>query len=381
MTKIYFLKDLTIPYGEVTSFINGYIIPILSVIVLISNMFVIIIYVRQYADSKNHIRKVSSILYISIATFNILSSVPIAMGYFYIFAYQNVTYYIPYKLCKFWMALLQFVYFPHMSSIWYLTMLSIQRFMIIKHPFISMEKWTVKKTFIMVILIFMIPCIVQLSNLFDLSIDPLELPTVNGTNESLSVTCTIYYAEWMGSNAAVVDSVIFIVKMIFYVVIPCILIAYCDFSLMVVLKEARQFRKRSCEHHSVVEVSPDCPLHGKHHIISNARSRKEAKENTHEMMIVLVFSSVIFVVHIPYVIIIILYIYSTLNKDHELSKMINLGIIRTFIDLTIHFTHPLLFILSCAISQQFRLLFMKLFRCSFKLGLKSTKEKTVILAM
>lgn len=375
MTKEYFIKDLTIPHGKRSSFINGYIIPTMSMIVLISNMFVIMIYVKQYLRSKNHIRKVSSVLYVSIATFNILSSVPVAMGYFYLFAYENVTHFMPYKFCQFWMALLQFVYFPHMSSIWYVTLLSVQRFMIIKHPFISMEKWTVKKTFVIVILIFIIPCVLQISNLFDISISPLIISTANDTNATDSVTCSIYYAEWMGSNPVLMDSFFFTMKMIVLIIIPCVLIVYCDFSLILVLQEARQFRKRSCEHRKVAEDTNECPLHGRFPA-NHQCNRKEVTKNRHEMFIVLVFSSVIFVVHIPYTVIVIQYIYGISNRDYEFIKSFNVGVYRTVIDLIIHFTHPLLFILSCAISKQFRSLFVKLFVCTFPLGRKRTRERT-----
>jgi hypothetical protein len=99
MSNQQLLKGLKLLYTRETVVINGYIIPCVAIIVLVTNTFVILVYKKQYQQMQNKIRKISSILYISIATSNSLAVLPTSIWYVYLFTFGNVASIVPYNLC------------------------------------------------------------------------------------------------------------------------------------------------------------------------------------------------------------------------------------------------------------------------------------------
>lgn len=370
-----FLKNLTIQNEERFKIISGYITPCVGFIATISNILVVFVYIKQLRNTGNQIRKVSSILYTAIATSNILSSFPVAVVNGYIFSYESFSNYMPYELCSVWMYMLNWVYTPHMSSIWYVTLLSLQRYMVIKHPFTSLDKWSCKKTLLYVLIIGILSIAIQFPSSVDFSIVPYRLYRNETFNNTFAITCAIVYKDWTGEKPEISDSVINIVKLILCIMMPCMMIATCNLLLLLYLNKAKQFCAQTSDHpkDSFKTCKQDLKQKKLNHQQSPVTSQQDIKDQKN--LLVLVFSSTIFVVHIPYLVIMSLYIHSIATKSHHFIKLFNVGIIRNVIDLTIHMTHPLLFILSCLLSQQFRHLLNQFWKCTKQ---TSFQQRTVI---
>lgn len=384
MTKVIFLEELQLQCSKRIIIINGYILPPFGVIILITNMLVIIVYLKQWKRNQSEIHKVSSILYITIATSNILSSVPVSIVYFYLFTLGHVTKYIPYHLCWTWHFLLQYIYIPHMTSIWAVTILSVQRCMVIRYPFSSPIQWTVRKTLIFVVCLWIIPLLLQISSIFDTTISPYEIyrnaTTRNRTiNETDMITCTLHYAEWKGDNPETLDAVEFAFKLVAYILIPFVLIVYSDFSLMLYLRNARQVRKRILE--EAININERNILEKRPNQRNSITSQTENSDSRYQTLLVVIFSSIVFIVHIPYAILLVLYIYVIVTQNYYYIKWFNIGPIKYIIDFTVHLSHPNLFILSCLLSKRFRRLMKKLFKSSQKpenlKRRRSSSERTV----
>ncbi|VDH90535.1 Hypothetical predicted protein [Mytilus galloprovincialis] len=129
-----------------TRIIDCYVIPIAAVIVIITSVFVIVIYCKEYRTSKNKIRKVASLIYSAIGLSNIAAILPKAIIHTYAFTSGNVKMFVPLNLCRSWYFVQEFTKVPHCASILFVTLLSLQRYQIIKHPFVGSQKWTIPYT-------------------------------------------------------------------------------------------------------------------------------------------------------------------------------------------------------------------------------------------
>ena len=129
-----------------TKIIDYYIIPVSALIVVITSAVVIIVYTKEYRTTKHKIRKISSLVYASVALTNIAAVSPKAVLYLYAFSFANITYMIPFNLCRPWHYINEFTKIPHFISILLVALLSLQRFQIVRNPFDGARKWSVCKT-------------------------------------------------------------------------------------------------------------------------------------------------------------------------------------------------------------------------------------------
>lgn len=353
------LKNLKIVYTQETVIINGYIIPPVAVIVLVTNMFVILIYFKQFRQTTNNIRKISSILYISIATANTLAILPISVWYFYLFTLGNManTYFVPYNLCWEWNFFTYVDVFPHMASIWFVTILSVQRYMIIKHPFVSSEKWTLKRMYILLIVVWLVAFTMQLPLVFETYFTPKYISVNTTTNVSSILGCSAHYADWLDGNGETSEIISYLLKLIGVIFIPSFLIIYSDVSLVLFLKESSNVRKILVKTSSTEKDQASGSVRSNYVTFQYDLTDSESRRQT---LLVVILSSIVFVVEIPYAVLLIVHIHFISIQDYKLKNWLWVGPAGNFINLTMHVSYPILFILSCLLSRQFRKLLLNM---------------------
>ena len=221
-----------------TRIIDFYVIPIAAVIVIITSVFVIVIYCKEYRTSKNRIRKVASLIYSAIGLSNIAAIFPKAIIHTYAFTYGNVKMFVPLNLCRSWYFVQEFTKVPHCASILFVTLLSLQRYQIIKHPFVGSQKWTVSKTISKIILVLIVSTLVSIISFIGSELVPyhVEFKENTTTSNSSFTTCHAHFASWLGSYGMEVAIFIMILKFATIIMPSCLIILYCDISLIIYLK-------------------------------------------------------------------------------------------------------------------------------------------------
>ena len=357
MSNQQLLKGLKLLYTRETVVINGYIIPCVAIIVLVTNTFVVLVYKKQYQQIQNKIRKISSILYISIATSNSLAVLPTSIWYVYLFTFGNVASIVPYNLCWTWNFFTAFEVFPHMASIWFVTILSVQRFMVIRHPFVSIKQWTIKRMFFVVIIIWIITLSIQMPHIFDTSFGPKEILINATTNRSAIFGCYVYYADWLNNSGETMEILWYTLKLVGIVIIPSILIIYSDASLILFLRESANLRKVLVKMSSVEQKELASSVHSEK---PNLKCDWTNTENRHQTLLVIILSSIVFIVEIPYAVLLAAYIHFMSVQNYDIVRWFWIGPAGNIISLTMHVSYPTLFILSCLFSRQFRKLLLNM---------------------
>lgn len=357
---------VTLYFGHYSSWIiwiNSYIIPPAAIVVVATNACVIFVYCTQFKKTRNETTKMSSLLYVAIATSNILAVIPKAVLYIYSFVLGHVTSYIPYELCWNWYFLLKLSIIPHISSIWFVAVLSLQRYMVIRHPFTSGQTWSLRKTVIAVILIVFASFVMETPYIFACKFLPLDLHSFsNFTNITSKLTCHVQYADWLNDSGKEVEIFMLCIILFFVIIVSSTIILYCDFSLIGFLLTSAKVRKLMVNilnydiESGFQNAKLKTKLQSSRHSSSKRKtnSKLESSDTNHQIKLIVTFSLIVFVVEIPYGIILSLYIYFTVNEIPKPFEWYWVGPIRTIFDVSIVMSYPSLFILSCTLSRRFR---------------------------
>ncbi|CAG2223768.1 unnamed protein product [Mytilus edulis] len=341
-----------------TRIIDCYVIPIAAVIVVITSAFVIVIYCKEYRTSKNKIRKVASLIYSVIGLSNIAAILPTAILHTYAFTYGNVKTFVPFNLCWTWFFVHEFTKVPHCASILFVTLLSLQRYQIIKHPFAGSQKWTVNKTKIKIIIALIVSTLISIVPFIGSELVPYQVEcegNITGINCSFT-TCHAHFADWLGSYGMEAAIFIMILKFTTIILPSCLIILYCDISLIIYLKMITKV------HHVMTHASKKVI----HHVVKDKYKSVSNKYDKHEghpqILLILILSSVVFIVEVPYTVLMFFQIYYWTLPSHESFTFYRIGPVRNAIDLTVVLSYPALFLASCVTSQRFRFMFRNLFK-------------------
>lgn len=131
---------------------------------------------------------------------------------------------------------------------------------------------------------------------------------------------------------------------------------------MLYLRNARQVRQRILQ--ESIKINEQNILEKRPNQRNSITSETENSDSRYQTLLVIIFSSIVFIVHIPYAILLVLYIYVIVTQNYDYIKWFNIGPIKYIIDFTVHLSHPNLFILSCLLSKRFRRLMKILFKSS-----------------
>lgn len=348
-------------HEELTKIIDFYVIPLASIFIVITNSLVIIVYWKEFSLTKNKIRKVASLLYVFIGLANILAVVPKSGLYLYAFLYLKIEEYIPYQFCGTWFYINEFTTIPHCASILFVTTLSIQRYQIIKQPFYAGQKWTIRKTFLKIFTAILLSVLFPFLSFIGSSMEPYDVRIHNETGSNITfTTCHVRFADWVDGHGVDVAIGILIAKFFIILLPSASIILYCDLSLIIYLRMITRVHSVLTHASSALiltVVKRDCK-----HVLHGSPSQ----EGNPHIVIILILSSVVLIVEIPYTILIIIHIYFLTLPSPEQISGLRLGPIRNIIDLTVVLSYPTLFISSCLTSKRFRTLMQHLCVCPCK---------------
>ena len=139
----------------------GYVRPVLVFLTTLANIFV----VGYFLGSKNR-GKATSLLFISIAISDTLTGIILMPNSVYVYASDHQ--FLSAEWCKAYMYLrLYFSRVLHTASIWQTVLLGIQRYMCVCHPFFSGRVCTFWKTFVAIMVIYVMAFVLHIYHLTD----------------------------------------------------------------------------------------------------------------------------------------------------------------------------------------------------------------------
>ncbi|OWF38625.1 sex peptide receptor-like [Mizuhopecten yessoensis] len=302
--------------------INGYVVPALAIVVLLTNAVVIAVLRRQqtYGASQAGL--------VGIAVSDTLTLVLPAPFYFYSYGLGN--YAIQFGWCQAmdWIAL----YLPtisHTASIWLTVYLTLQRYFYVCLPFKARGWCTLRYTIICIVLIYLMAVVVHMCRffVFEYHNNVYFDPWTNTTEEyckreyRIWVDVSMYYSSYLG------------IRIIFIQFVPCVslIILNCKIlhGLQTVTNKRLQLNTNAQSNHATV------------------------KENIRVTVMIICMAVITLLVEFPVGIIQLLYVFPFMF-GYDIIEMNTLKYVEVIANLVIIFSYPLNFLLYCSMSAEFK---------------------------
>lgn len=296
---------------EYVRIINGFVIPVLAVVILITNAVVIAVFKRQktYGASQAGL--------VGVAVSDTLTMLFPAPFYFVEYCLQ---YQIP---CEFvslknWISL----FLPtitHTASIWLTLLLAIQRYMYVCHPFTARKVCTLRNTTVLIILTYILAILMHLSR-FIVS----KIVYISETN------CVYWFSEYIDVNAYLI-SYLFI-RIILIQFVPCISLIVLNAKMICGLRNITNKK-----------IEMNC---------NSENSSSAVKENMRVTIMIVCMAAITLLVELPVGIIQCLYVDIYLSG--ATFDQYNLQISERIVNLLIILSYPVNFLLFCSMSSEFK---------------------------
>lgn len=302
--------------------VNGYVVPILAVIVLVANVIVIVVLRKQqtYGASQAGL--------VSVAISDTLTLLLPAPFYFYQYALHH--YYVEYALCEpmDWIS----IYLPtitHTASIWLTVVLTAQRYLYVCHPFVAREMCTLRNTTISIIITYVVACVTHIFRAF--VFDYVQYEYIDTVWNETAITCNRTYKQWLNIDQYMV--VYMMIRIILIQFVPCIVLIVLNVKIIRGLQDV---------------VNKKMRLHNK-----SESSISAVKENTRVTIMIVFMAAVTLLVELPSGVILCFYVYPSLTKVHLFDEN-TLTSMQIIANLVIIFSYPMNFFIYCSMSAEFK---------------------------
>ena len=302
--------------------VNGYVVPLLAIIVLIANVIVIVVLRRQQTYGASQAGLVS----VAISdTLTLLLPAP-----FYFYQYGLKHYFVDYVLCEpmDWISL----YLPtitHTASIWLTVLLTAQRYLYVCHPFVAREMCTLRNTTISIVLTYVIACITHIVRVS--VFDYVQFEYYDPVRNESAVTCDRVYQEWLNYDHYMVFYMM--IRIILIQFVPCIVLIVLNVKIIGGLQDV---------------VNKKMRLHNK-----SENSISAVKENTRVTIMIVFMAAVTLLVELPSGVILCFYM-SPILSNVQLFDVNTLNSMQIIANLVIIFSYPMNFFIYCSMSAEFK---------------------------
>lgn len=303
--------DYITPNPEYVRIMNGFVIPILAVVVLITNGVVIAVFKRQ----KTYGASQAGLVGVAVSdTLTMLFPAP-----FY-FVENGLQYRIScdFISIKNWISL----FLPtitHTASIWLTLLLATQRYMYVCHPFAARKICTLRNTTLLIILTYILAVLMHLSRFI--------------VSEKVQISenhCVYWFSEFINVNAYLI-SYLFI-RIILIQFVPCISLIVLNAKMICGLRNITNKK-----------IEMNC---------NSENSSSAVKENRRVTIMIVCMAAITLLVELPVGIIQCLYVDIYLSG--ATFDQYNLQISERIVNLFIILSYPLNFLLFCSMSSEFK---------------------------
>ncbi|KAL4220830.1 hypothetical protein ACF0H5_019098 [Mactra antiquata] len=344
------------------------LIPI-AVLTLITNILVIFIFVRK---------KMMSALNVILVGISISDTLTVLIpAIAVLFSYMDGVYpdYIPSESCRIWGYLTK--YFPtitHNASVWLTVILAFDRYLVIRHPFLIRRICLPRTSLVVIVMIYLCAILCNICRFIDTEYVPVKIIPVSaayqyynttldeyhsnftsGSDDDRSTshphvnmhklckesegieTCravyTPFFAKFEGYEFCYYWFVILFVKFL-----PCSAMIILDTLMIQGLRQAESFRHF---------LSLQCTNRFESHI------RSKYYESRRMTKVVIVAVIIVIIVELPIGIILILWTLSEIHDYHIITER-TLSRLSRAANGVVYISYPIIFLLYCSVSAQFR---------------------------
>lgn len=306
--------------------INGFIIPILAVIILVTNVIFIIVFIKGRMNTSTHV----FLRFMAIC--DILTVVVPTPCFVYMFMLGNYKDFIPYDLCVIWDHFT--LYIPtitHTASIWLTVGLAIQRFMCVCFPF-SVKLWCRgKHAYISIVIIFIAAIVCHISLFLEKEIG--KVPVRSKLDPEITFYgCIPKNRKWVTDSGMQYFIVYYWCRALAMQIIPCVLMAL--FNGIIIGKIRQAERKRQKLRNQNTGTTHD----------------REHKATT--WLVIVIVNSVL-VVELPVGVFLVLYAYMITSGDSIIPLTV-IQPVEMILNLLVLVSYPLHFVLYSCMSSSFR---------------------------
>ena len=311
-----------------TTIISTYVAPPVIIFTLFTNSIICLILLRK------NMRNPTNILLVFIAISDMVTGLLPLPNYIYFYILGNYLDWVPYSWCFFFIVTSDA--FPtvfHTASIWLTVVLAIQRYFFICKPTSSQSWCTVSNAIKMVVLIYLLSFLSQLTRFLEFSLNSSEGPSKLNQNVNVS-QCLQDLHEPFKSNINLYYNTYWSLRVVLVHLIPCSMLVILNGLLVKTLKNVQKRKKQLFK--------------------QNRRSecRRMAEANMTTLMLVVVVA-VFLAVELPLALLfIVMMIDNTL--DLEVFSTQKKEMAQTIINLAILLSYPFNFFIYCAMSKIFR---------------------------
>lgn len=302
--------------------INGYVVPALAILVILTNSVIIAVLRRQrtYGASQAGL--------VGIAVSDTLTVALPAPFYFYKYGLGN--FYWIYGWCQVndWIAL----YLPtisHTASIWLTVALTAQRYMYVCNPFTARRWCTLKNSTITILWTYVFAILIHICRFFVL--DYFEKEKFLESKNTTVLTCQYKHRYWVNVNTYY--STYMWLRIILIQFIPCILLIVFNAKILFGLKSV---------------------INRKIQLQTNSENNQASiRENTRVTIMIIFMAAMTLLVEFPAGIIQCLYAYPMMTGKDIIQEE-TLNSVQIVANLVILFSYPLNFLLYCSMSSEFK---------------------------
>ncbi|KAL3884528.1 hypothetical protein ACJMK2_024662 [Sinanodonta woodiana] len=315
--------------------INGYMSPILILITVVTNTFVIAVLL------KTHMRTPTNALLAGMALTDMLTGVFPLPIFLYFFAMGNSVDPMPYNWCYSYKYLFENI--PtifHTASIWLTVGLAAQRYVYICHSIQARTWCTIPNVIRATLIVYVVAILSQVSRFVDFSFEPIPVTSKMHPNISY-VGCVEMLKPWFSDNMDLYLNIYYWFRVIFIHLVPCISLVVLNGLLISAMRNAQLRRMQLLKQNKKSE------------------SKKLKDSNCTTLMLVAVVG-LFLLVEFPLGIIMTIYIA---DNTFQLALFIpeTYSVMTLISNFFILVSYPLNFVVYCAMSRQFRETFKRLF--------------------
>ena len=316
--------------------INGYIMPIVILMTVVTNTLVIVVLLKK------HMRSPTNVLLAAMALSDMLTGVIPLPLFVYFFTLGNYKEYVPFSWCYPYKVLYENV--PtifHTASIWLTVGLAVQRYIYICHSLQARTWCTIPNVIRATVVVYLVAFLSQLSKFLDFTVEPVTVFSKVHPNVTFG-GCSILNTQWMMDHIDMYNNMYFWFRIIFIHMVPCISLVLLNGLLIFAMRKAQIRRMQLLKQNKKSE------------------SRKLKESNCTTLMLVAVVG-LFLLVEFPLGIIMTIYVADNTFDLKMFSPEVYM--IMTYMsNFFILLSYPLNFFIYCGMSRQFRETFKRMFK-------------------
>ncbi|XP_071166090.1 sex peptide receptor-like [Mytilus edulis] len=305
----------------------GYFMPVWASMSIIMYALMITVFIRYGMTSKTHI------CLIAIAICDSVSPIAPTSIWVYFFAIKKHYYYLPFEWCKIYHYTTEVIpqFFTY-TSYFITIMMTVQRYIMVAHPFKAEKLCSKTVVYVMIVLCFLTSVAIRLVHLFHYKYSKTSVPGIDNANTTMQA-CTFSRPDWMPVSFYTYLGFLMTAQTIIVGVIPCTVLVVSEL-LMIKAINARSAKRET--------------------MTSKAKGQSHNAKNERRLTIATICITAVTLFYMVPVVIIQVIDVLVLMFDFDIGDYNNLRTAIVVLNVLYWMCIPSNFLITCCLSREFR---------------------------